>query len=165
MLEIYEAQDRDQVLRQKKRIQIGMLVLSIVLLVPIVYSFIIRLEPLTIGLTILLFGLLIFLWDLKLKPVRAYARFLEDLHDGGTVRENQGVVVLLEEEPSYRDGNNSYRLILNVDENMEPEGERQYFFDANKPRPDLREGQWVFLRFHGNDVLAYEVREAVVRGE
>lgn len=156
MIEIYSAPDLEKAERQQRRILIWMIVLSVLFITGIVVSFIERIQWLTIALTILWLGMLVFLWDLKLSPIRAYLRFLQGMM-GDTQREMQGVVTLLENERSLRDGVEYYRLLLNVDPAMEPEGERQLFFDANKPLPDLLAGQSVRLLYFGNDVRAYEV--------
>lgn len=155
MQEIYTNQDSLQTDAQRAGILRWMAVFSAVLLVGIGLSFWRRIEPLTMGLTILLGGGLVFLWDLKLRPVSVYRRFLREM-ETGLSREAEGVAVLFETEPSYREGLQSWRLLLNVDEKGNPEGERQFFVDANKPRPAIETGHRVKIRTHGSEVLAWQ---------
>lgn len=163
MTDIYTQEDLPRAQKQQKRLLTIMLAVTLFWAACITAALLLRRrvlpetasEWICIGLTVLWGAVLIFLFDLKLKPVHAYVRYLGEV-TGGIRREMQGIVVSLDQEVSYRNGFDFYRLILNVDEKGDPEGERQFFFDANKPRPALVPGEAVALWYHGNDILAYQ---------
>lgn len=147
----YDQSDFNRAQAQAKGLWIWLGALCLAAIGGLTASLVMRMEWLTMGLTILLGGALIFLWDLKLKPVRCYQRFLRDV-TGGIQRQAKGVVVSLDKDVSFKDGLYFYRLIINVDEKRDEEGERQYFFDACKPRPHLVPGQWIDIVTHGNTI-------------
>ena len=111
-------------------------------------------QALTIAVTLVWGGLLIFFWGMKLSPHLHYRRFLRELYSGLS-RTLEGRVVEFDEGTTFRDGLLFYRLLINAGDLKNPEDERQLYWDARLERPMLMEGLFVSARVHGNDIIGF----------
>lgn len=109
----------------------------------------------TIGLTLVWGSVVLFLWEMKVSPVRLYGKYMRDVLEG-LRHDTEGVVVSLAREGTYKDGVFFSVLIINVDPKMDPEGERLFYVDRAQQRPDLMPGDGVRLTSNGNFVTAWE---------
>lgn len=126
-------------------------------LAALILSLIARVQWATVLLTVLWGGLMIFLWNMKISPVRAYRRHLGELARG-LHRTAEGVVVSFSPEGTYKDGVFFSTLIINGDARMEAEGERLFYVDRCKERPPLAPGEYVRVTANGNFLTAWEKR-------
>ena len=154
-MNLYTQEDIQHNATQMKGVLTQLGALSILLVAALAASLVVRAEWLTIILTILWGGALIFLWEMKLSPVLAYRRYLRSVAQGMT-RTAEGVLVSLAEEGTFKEGVFFSVMILNVDEKMDPEGERLFYVDRCKTRPALVPGDRVRVTSHGNYVVSWE---------
>lgn len=154
-MEFYTEQDLRDNAAQMRRVlwQIG--IPSLALLAALIATLATRQKLLTMLVTVLWGGLLIFWWEMKVSPVRAYGRHLRGIL-GGLRRDAEGRVVSLSEAGTYKDGVFFDCLILNCDPAMSPEGERLFYVDRCKQRPLLAPGDFVRVTANGNYMTAWE---------
>jgi len=154
--ELYTDQDLFQNATQMRRVLVGAGLLSLPFLTALISSLIIRTEWFTILITVGWGALLLFIWDIKIAPVRAYRRHLRGLISG-LRRSAEGTVISLSEEGSFKDGVFFDTLILNVDPKLDPEGERLFYVDRCKPRLSVSPGDFLRVVANGNYLTAWEV--------
>lgn len=139
--------------RQEKRRQIRRaLLLALPFLVMAIAAFVLRIELLCIAGFVIAGSILIFLYDLRIKPALRYGRYLTEAHSGLT-RQTVGALVRIGSDPVYQDGVNFHEVILNIYEDMAEEGERRYLLDVNKEIPQDWIGQDVVVTSHGSFLL------------
>ena len=154
-MNLYSQEDAHTNEVQMKGVWMLLGVISVLPLAALVASLVVRMEWLTIAITVLWGGMLIFWGEMKFAPVWAYRRYLRAMENGLT-REAEGVLVSLAEEGTYKEGVFFSSMILNVDEKLVPEGERLFYVDRCKDLPALVPGDRVHLTSHGNYVVAWE---------
>lgn len=139
--------------RQEKRRQIGRaLLLALPFFVVAIAAFVLRIELLCIAGFVIAGSILIFLYDLRIKPALRYGRYLAEAHSGLT-RQTVGALVRIGSDPVYQDGVNFHEVILNIYEDMAEEGERRFLLDVNKEIPQDWIGQDVVVTSHGSFLL------------
>lgn len=120
----------------------------LVILAFIVYSVIIRVEPLTSGLTVLLLALLIFFWDLAIRPLHRYEIHLTNMLYGRK-RELACTYRSTDADISLVDGVRYYAMtFLQQDEDGGEPFDRLLYWDAEKPLPALAPDQPVHITYH-----------------
>lgn len=138
---------------QEKKTQIRR---ALMLMTPFVLlgaaAFVLRSEPLCIAGFVIAGAILIFLYDLRIKPARGYCAFLAEAHSGLT-KQTVGALVRIGCDPVYQDGVNFYEVILNIYEDMDEEGERRFLLDAKKEIPQDWLGRDVVAISHGSCLL------------
>ena len=152
---MYSKADFEKNSVQKKRMLIYMLLFSLPGFALAAAGLIARIELMCSGGLILACAVLIFLYDLKLKPVLRYGKYLKEIHSGLS-RKTAGALVRIGMDPVYMDGVWLTEIILNVYEDMSEEGERRFLLDSTKPAPQEMLGYDVALTSHGNFVLDIE---------
>lgn len=139
--------------RQEKRRQIGRaLALALPFFAIAIAAFVLRIELLCIAGFVIAGSILIFLYDLRIKPALRYGRYLAEAHSGLT-RQTVGALVRIGSDPVYQDGVNFHEVILNIYEDMAEEGERRFLLDVNKEMPPDWIGQDVVVTSHGSFLL------------
>lgn len=113
----------------------------------IVYSLTVRVEWLTAAATIVLGFLLIFFYEMTIKPLHRYEIHLDNcLH--GRKRELDCTYHAKDMDLSVVDGVKFYGLtVLQPDEKGDP-FERLLYWDAQKPFPALQEGDKLHIIYH-----------------
>ena len=122
--------------------------ICLVLVAGIVYSLIIRLEALTAALTIALGVVLIFGYDMFIKPLHRYAVFLNNALYGRrhTV---ECVFQGMDADLSLVDGVRYYSMTVLQQEEGEPEPfERFFYWDAQRPQPQAQPGDKLRVTYH-----------------
>lgn len=114
-------------------------------------------QILTIAITLVWGCVLIFLWGMKMTPLLGYRRYLKEVHSGLS-REVEGAVTEVEPDMTFREGLRFYRMIVNVGDLADPEDERLLYWDAQLGAPPVQAGDQVWLRAHGNDIIALTKR-------
>lgn len=152
---MYTQEHVTQLLKQKNK----RLLLSALVLIPplavLVVSLFIRIEWLTIVSSIVFFGLGILLWDLFVGPVARYSRFVQNAATGKGIA-TMGRFKRWTEGISQRKGVSYRSFLLNVGDMAEEEDDRLYYFDANLPAPDWKEGDSLTVVTSDRNVVEYQ---------
>lgn len=109
-------------------------------------------------------AVMIFLYDLRLKPVLRYGAYLKEIHSG-LQRKTAGTFVRLGADPVFTDSVWFYELILNIYEDLSEDGERRFLLDCTKTVDPAMIGRDVVVTSHGNAVLNVEVMEGAHAAE
>ena len=151
---LYTEQDFMDIKRQLRRRAAALAGLSALLLAAVIASFALRRYWLTVALTALLSMLIVFVYDLLIRPVAAYQRHLDQvLH--GRVRTATGIVKRVEEKTVMRDGVRFYPVLLNVGPKSEETDDRLFYFDANLPLPAWQIGESITVTAHDKAIGAW----------
>ena len=151
-MKLYDQTDFDAN-RQEKRRQIRRaLLLALPFFVMAIAAFVLRIELLCTAGLVIAGAILIFLYDLRIKPALRYGRYLAEAHSGLT-RQTVGALVRIGADLVYQDGVNFHEVILNIYEDMSVEGERRFLLDAKKAIPQDWIGQDVVATSHGSFLL------------
>lgn len=98
----------------------------------------------------------IFVGDLYVMPLVRYGRFLRELRTGLT-RKTAGTLVRVGDEDVYENGVNFREMIVNIYEDMAPEGERRFLIEPDMPFDAALIGRDVAVTSHDKVVLAIEL--------
>ena len=125
-----------------------LLLLPIVLLIiTVVYSLTIRLEWLTSAASVVIGVILIAGYDFAIKPLKCYARHLDNCLHGRT-RECELPFISLSENVDVVDGVR-FRQLLCADTDAKGRPyERLFYFDAEKVFPEANEGDMLHIVHH-----------------
>ena len=151
-MKLYAQTDFDANRREKRRQIRRALILALPFFAMAIAAFVLRIELLCIAGFVIAGSILIFLYDLRIKPALRYGRYLAEAHSGLT-RQTVGALVRIGSDPVYQDGVNFHEVILNIYEDMAEEGERRFLLDVNKEIPQDWIGQDVVVTSHGSFLL------------
>ena len=151
-MKLYDQTDFDANKREKRRQIRRALMLALPFFLMAIAAFVLRIELLCIAGFVIAGSILIFLYDLRIKPALRYGRYLAEAHSGLT-RQTVGALVHIGSDPVYQDGVNFHEVILNIYEDMAEEGERRFLLDVNKEIPQDWIGQDVVVTSHGSFLL------------
>ena len=151
-MKLYAQADFDANRREKRRQIRRALILARPFFAMAIAAFVLRIELLCIAGFVIAGSILIFLYDLRIKPALRYGRYLAEAHSGLT-RQTVGALVRIGSDPVYQDGVNFHEVILNIYEDMAEEGERRFLLDVNKEIPQDWIGQDVVVTSHGSFLL------------
>ena len=151
-MKLYAQTDFDANRQEKRRQITRALALALPFFVIAAAAFGLRIELLCIAGLVIAGAILIFLYDLRIKPALRYGRYLAEAHSGLS-RQTVGALVRIGSDPVYQDGVNFYEVILNLYEDMAEEGERRFLLDVNKEIPQDWIGQDVVVTSHGSFLL------------
>ena len=151
-MKLYAQADVDANRREKRRQIRRALILALPFFAMAIAAFVLRIELLCIAGFVIAGSILIFLYDLRIKPALRYGRYLAEAHSGLT-RQTVGALVRIGSDPVYQDGVNFHEVILNIYEDMAEEGERRFLLDVNKEIPQDWIGQDVVVTSHGSFLL------------
>ncbi|MGN0773144.1 MAG: hypothetical protein ACI4MP_05065 [Candidatus Ventricola sp.] len=151
-MKLYAQTDFDANKQEKRRQITRALALALPFFLVAAAAFVLRNEPLCIAGLVIAGAILIFLYDLRIKPALRYGRYLAEAHSGLS-RQTVGALVRIGSDPVYQDGVNFYEVILNIYEDMAEEGERRFLLDARKDISQEWIGQDVVVTSHGSYLL------------
>lgn len=152
---MYTEQDYQDIRGQIRQRSFALGIPAVLLLAGVIVSFVFRVKPLTMGLSVLLGVFCIFGYGMLLYPVIAYGRHLDEvLH--GRVRSTTGAFKEMEEQAVMRDGVKYYPMMLSVGDMENPEDDRLFYYDANLPRPDWKVGEMLTVTAHDKALGAWE---------
>lgn len=151
-MKLYAQADFDANRREKRRQIRRALILALPFFAMAIAAFVLRIELLCIAGFVIAGSILIFLYDLRIKPALRYGRYLAEAHSGLT-RQTVGALVRIGSDPVYQDGVNFHEVILNIYEDMAEEGERRFLLDVNKEIPQDWIGQDVVVTSHGSFLM------------
>ena len=118
-------------------------------------GFVMRSQAVCTAGLILACAAVIFVGDLFVAPVVRYGRFLRDLYSGLT-RKTAGTLVRVGADDVYENGVNFREMIVNIYEDMAPEGERRFLIEPVMPFDAALIGRDVAVTSHDKVVLAVE---------
>ena len=141
---MYTQEDFAAIDRQYKRRLLWSLIPVSILLIGLIFSFIVRIEWLSVVLLIAAGALFIFLWDTVLSPVLSYRKFLRDLLSGRK-RDYSGRFKGFKNLNIIREGIPCRPFMLNVDDVKDEKDDRLLYWDIQHPLPEWHEGMklWV----------------------
>ena len=151
-MKLYAQADFDANRREKRRQIRRALILALPFFAMAIAAFVLRIELLCIAGFVIAGSILIFLYDLRIKPALRYGRYLAEAHSG-LARQTVGALVRIGSDPVYQDGVNFHEVILNIYEDMAEEGERRFLLDVNKEIPQDWIRQDVVVTSHGSFLL------------
>lgn len=132
------------------RIVIGSLLIAAIAAALIVFT---RMRMLAVSMIVccVLFCVTFFYWSVKLMPHIRYNIFLRDIRQGRR-RETECSFVSFSEGVVIRDGVQVHEMIVRVDDTED--GERLFYWDDDKARPDYAEGQALKIESFGNYIVS-----------
>lgn len=154
---IYSPEDL-QVIRDQIRMRwIAVAIPCVILLALLIASLVVRVEALTTVCTILIGAILIFCWDLFLKPLNCYRKYLDNVLHG---RKHEAVLpfVALSEDVNVVDGVPCHALTCQDTDAKGRPYDRLFYFDAHKDFPAFQEGE--MLRVVHHDLIVADVTRA-----
>ena len=101
-----------------------------------------KLWMVTVALTVLSLGTLLFLYGTWVKPARLYERHIRYMLHGKQIT-TTGYVKEISNEISIQESLPFYPLLLNVGEVNDPEDDRLFYYDAQKEAPPCAVGDKV----------------------
>ena len=154
---IYSTQDLKAIQDQIRMRWIAVAVPCALLLALLIVSLVIRAEAVTTICTILIGSILIFCWDLFLKPLNCYRKYLDNVLNGRT-HEAMLPFVALSEDINMVDGVPCYALTCQDTDAKGRPYDRLFYFDAHKDFPGFQEGE--MLRVIHHDLIVADVMRA-----
>lgn len=148
---MYQEQELTAIRAQEKKRWMLLMIPCAVLFIGLIASLFLRQEVVTDVLTLVLGVLLIFCYDLCIKPLRCYERHLNNVLHGRT-HELTCEYSHLDEDVSLVDGV-AYRAMtfISYDEKNKP-FERMLYFDVQKPVPEIPQGATVTVTYHDHEL-------------
>ncbi len=153
---IYTQQDHTAIRKQLSNRLLLLFIPVLLLFTLMIASFAARAQTLTVLSTILIGVVVIAGYDLAIKPLRQYERFINvALH--GRSRQCELPFVSLSEDVNMVDGVPCRALsAADIDGKGRPY-DRLFYFDAQKPFPDVKEGDMLRITHHDLNVVNLEV--------
>lgn len=154
---LYTEQDLNDIKAQQKKRWLVLGIPGALLLIGLIISLVVRIEWLTTLLTVLFGALLIAGYDLFIRPLHRYQKFLQEaLH--GRVRETECLYQSITPDAEPVDGVlcRTVTVIDHDHDDNEKPYERIFYFDVLKPFPDLTPGQKLHVVFHDRAVVSLE---------
>ena len=151
---MYSENDYNAALQAEKRARLLMLLPAGLLLIGVVWSFIIRIKWLTILLSSLTGCWIIFIYQMVYVPKKAYREHIQSAM-GSSQKECDGHYLRMENTPVERNNVMFYAFYLNVGEKQDPEDDRLFYYDAQKPIPDWKSGDMLHIVSYDKFVSAY----------
>lgn len=144
---MYTEQDLTAIRAQQKKRWGILAVPCLILVAVIVYSLFTRIEWLTSSATVLLGVLLIFFYEMTIRPLHCYEVHLFNCLHGRT-RELDCTYHSIDADLSVVDGVKYYAMtLLQSDEKGDP-FERMLYWDAQKPAPGFQPGDKLHVVYH-----------------
>ena len=153
---MYTENDLNDAQKAVNRMSLLMYIPAAVLLIGAVVSFVFRIKWLTILLSVLCGGWMVFAHQMYVIPRKGY---MEHIRSALRVarKETEGYYLRMEETPVERNSVMFYAFYLNVGEKQDPEDDRLFYFDALRPLPDWKSGDRVLVRSYDKFVSSYEI--------
>lgn len=144
---LYNESDLAAINQQIRKRWMLLLIPCTVLLIVLVVSFIVRIQWLTTGATILIGILLIAGYDLTIKPLDKYQKHLSNCLHGRT-RECDLPFIRLSENIDVVEGVRYHQLLCADTDAKGRPYERLFYFDAQKEFPAAAEGDMLHIVHH-----------------
>ena len=159
MQELYTADMLSALRAQRKKRLLLLGIFSLVLLGLIVWSFLARVQVLSVALLMLLGFAAIFVLEMLCRPIRLYERLIEAALSGRSHTETM-IFDHLEPDASLVDGISCRSLVFLGEADKHGTRDRMFYWDNRLPLPAFREGDSVSLRYTGKNIIGYEILSA-----
>ena len=156
MTDLYSEKDLLSVSSQLKKRYLVLGFLLAVILAVIVYSWIIRVEWLSVASIVLFGAVMVFVIDLFCMPLHRYKKLLVSALSGRTHTETLEFSEV-EKEPSFVDGVACQGLIFLGQPDKHGTREQRYYWDKEIPLPDFKAGDQVTIKYTGRNIIGYEI--------
>ncbi len=153
---LYTQNDYDKINQQIKKRLFLFLIPVLILTGLVVYSFILRIKWLTMGLTILLGAMIIFVHGMYIGPLTSYKKHLSNALMGRT-RTTTGAFKEMDEKEVVREGVRYFPMLITVGDISSPEDDRLFYYDASLPRPSFKVGEMMTITSHDKYVANYAI--------
>ncbi|MBR3765070.1 MAG: hypothetical protein IKK57_11060 [Clostridia bacterium] len=154
---LYSPSDLTAIREQMQRRWLAVAAPCVLLLAGVIVSLVFRVEAVTTICTILIGAILIFCWDLFIKPLNCYRKHLEGVLHGLT-HETELPFVELSEAINLVDGVPCHAMTCrDVDGKGRPY-DRLFYVDATRSLPTFEEGELLHITHH--DLLVADVTRA-----
>ena len=148
---MYTQEDLISIRDEQHKRWLKLILPGIVLLGGIIASFIIRIEWITTSLSIILGCMILFTYEMHIKPLKCYERHVDNCLNGRT-HEMEGTFLSAEEDISLVEGVR-YRGMMIHDDTPENNFDRLFYFDVEKPFPELQPGDKVHVVYHDREIV------------
>lgn len=155
MNDLYSEKDFQQLSGKLKKRYILLGVILAVLLAVFVYSFVIRLQWLSVVSFILFFAVLVFFIEIFCLPLRRYRKLLASAIAGRTHTETLEYKST-EADTSVVDGVLCRGLIFLGEPDKHGTREQQFYWDESLPLPAFTPGEQITLKYTGRNIIGYE---------
>ena len=152
---MYTEQDYQSNRKQLKKRAIALGIPAVILLAGVIWSFIVRIKLLTMGLTIVLGIYSIFCYGMLLFPIIAYGKHMHELLHGRT-HQLTGAFKEMGADRMLRDGVEFFPVIINVGKMDNPEDDRLLYYDANLTLPVWQIGDKLTFTVHDKSIGKWE---------
>lgn len=152
---MYTEQDYQAYRKQLKKRSILLGIPAVLMLIGIIISFIVRIQWLTIGLTMLCGCYCIFCHGMLLHPISAYIKHIDHILHGRT-HQLTGLFKEMEDTVVVREGVEYRPMLMSVGNLQNPEDERLFYYDAHLEKPDWQVGEKLTLTAHDKYVGKWE---------
>ncbi len=156
---MYQQSDWLENSHQLKRRLLALLIPMVFFLAGIAVSLLrsVRLQWLTILLTILGGSMAIFCYGMFISPVASYGRHLRNVLEGRT-RETTGLLTEVASQPCIREGVEYYPITVNVGDKGDAADDRLFYYDVHKGMPPYAPGDRITVVSH--DKAVADIRRA-----
>lgn len=152
---MYTRQDYEELSAQLKKRLLLLAVPTVLLFAGIVASLCIRLQWLTVVLTLVLGFMIIFCYLMFISPVHYYRAHVEHALQG-KVRHLEGCMKEMEETALWREGLLLWPMIVNINDMENEEDDRLFYYDARLPRPQWEKGTRLSITSYDKLVTGWE---------
>ena len=136
---------------KQKKIRLTLFAVLVLAFLAAMFAFnAMRIQPLSITCAVVGFIVCYFIWSFKVSPWVKYDKHLKEVKSGQK-RKTDCEIMYFTDETRLVDGVEVHELVARV--GKEEEDERLYYWDADKARPDLKEGDKVSIISYGNFVV------------
>lgn len=151
---MYTENDLNAIASQLRRRLYVMSVPAVLLLAGLVVSLLpsVRLQWLTIALTIALGLLCIMGGGLFIAPLSAYRRHINNALHGRT-HQVEVLFKSLKQDPCLKEGVTFYPMMVSEGDLQNEKDDRLFYFDAEKPLPQFEPGDKLLLTYHDKFIV------------
>jgi len=156
---LYQISDWEENRQQLKRRLLALLIPMVFFLAGISVSLLrnVRLQWLTILLTILGGTMVIFCYGMFLSPVLNYGRHLKNVLEGRK-RETTGRLTEMSSQSCFREGVEYYSMVINIGDKSDEADDRLFYYDVHKGMPPYKPGDMITVISH--DKAVADIRQA-----
>ena len=158
-IRLYQENDFAESRKERNAMIRRMLFFALPFLAGAAAAFALRLEALCIFCAVAFCSVLVFLYDLLVKPAITYDRHLGEIQRG-SFHDTLGTLVSVSKDLTYAEGINFREVIINIYEDMSEEGERRFLLDCAKEYDESMMGRAVEITSHGSYVLNIQLVNA-----
>ena len=150
-IRLYQENDFAESRKERNAMIRRMLFFALPFLAGAAAAFALRLEALCIFCAVAFCSVLVFLYDLLVKPAVTYDRHLGEIQRGSS-HDTLGTLVSVSKDLTYAEGINFREVIINIYEDMDEEGERRFLLDERRELPQEWMNRDVVISSYGNVV-------------